>query len=150
MRIATSIVTWRLPIIVGTAALAIGCRQEAPLAPAMAAKVADIAEVNTDSGFVDSIALARDASRVATGERNGSIRLWALTAAAERARLARPPRQGGPALAPTGDRYSMRLFDLARKTSWIVASGSKAYHAVDRRRGPRGLGVAVAPREVSG
>jgi len=55
VRIATSIVTWRLPIIVGVAALAIGCRQEAPLAPAMAAKVADIAEVNTDSGFVDSI-----------------------------------------------------------------------------------------------
>jgi len=45
VRIATSIVTWRLPIIVGVAALAIGCRQEAPLAPAMAAKVAEIAEV---------------------------------------------------------------------------------------------------------
>jgi len=33
-------------------------------------------------------------------------------------------------LAPTGDRRGMRLFDVSRKTSRIVASGGKAYHAV--------------------
>jgi len=67
-----------LPAIVATATLVIGCGREAPpaLAPVMAAKVADVAEVNTPGGFVDSIALARDATFVATGERGGRIRVW--------------------------------------------------------------------------
>ena len=33
-------------------------------------------------------------------------------------------------LAPTGDRHGMRLFDVSRKTSQVVASGSRAYHTV--------------------
>src|SRR5437899_2135302 len=72
-----------LPIVIGAAALAIGCRQEAPVAPVVATRIAEIGEVNTAGGFVDSIALTRDASRVATGERNGSIRIWAPAGAAE-------------------------------------------------------------------
>jgi hypothetical protein len=86
---------------------------------------------------VDSIALARDARRVATGERNGSI----LTTGGEllvdsHAEAGGPPAGSlrfsgnGRLLAPTGDRYGMRLFDLSRKTSRIVASGSKPYHAL--------------------
>jgi len=42
----------------------------------MAAKVVEIAEVNSARGFVDSIALPRDVSYVATSERGGRIRLW--------------------------------------------------------------------------
>jgi len=71
--------TGLLPVIVATATLVIGCGREAPpaLAPVMAAKVADVAEVNTPGGFLDSIALARDVGYVATGERGGRIRVWA-------------------------------------------------------------------------
>ena len=75
--------TWRLPTIVAAAAIVIGCGREAPPAPAPAmTKVAEIAEVNTARGFVDSVALTRDASRVATGERGGRIRVWAPADAA--------------------------------------------------------------------
>jgi len=60
----------------GAALLASSCR-EAPPARPLAARVAEIAEVNTAGAFVDTIAVTRDASRVATGQRNGSIRVWA-------------------------------------------------------------------------
>jgi WD40 repeat protein len=39
--------------------------------------------VNPARGFVDAIALSPDASHVATGERNGSIRVWAHANGAE-------------------------------------------------------------------
>ncbi|PYQ00988.1 MAG: hypothetical protein DMF83_26725 [Acidobacteria bacterium] len=176
----------------------------------MAAKVVEIAEVNSARGFVDSIALPRDVSYVATSERGGRIRLWTAAGTEEPITLqyrqavvdlafspnggllaslgrhgegalrlwqpqargrdglegggrrphgqlpvaalrgdagADPPLLGqwlaapGPApaarcpapggvVAPTGDRRGMRLFDVSRKTSRIVASGGKAYHAV--------------------
>ena len=81
-------------MLVAATALAIGCGREAPPVPAPAmAKVADIAEVNTAGGFVDSIALARDVGYVAIGERGGRIRLWAL------ADPAQPITLGGPRLA---------------------------------------------------
>ena len=84
MRNGTSFGTWLPVIIVGivAAALVVGCRQETPPAPRTAAKVAEIAVVNPARGFVDSIALSPDASHVATGERNGSIRVWAHANAA--------------------------------------------------------------------
>ena len=69
--------TWLLPLVVAVAALAIGCSRDAPPAPVAVAKVADIVDVNTSGGFVDSVALAPDGSLVATGQRNGPIRLWA-------------------------------------------------------------------------
>ena len=67
MRNGTSFGTWLQVIIVGAAALGVGCRQETPPAPTTAAKVAEIAVVNSAQGFVDSIALSPDASHVATG-----------------------------------------------------------------------------------
>jgi hypothetical protein len=54
----TSFGTWLQVIIVGAAALVVGCRQETPLAPTTAAKVAEIAVVNPARGFVESIALS--------------------------------------------------------------------------------------------
>jgi len=63
----TSFGTWLQVIIVGGAALVVGCRQETPPAPTTVAKVAEIAVVNPARGFVDSIALSPDASHVATG-----------------------------------------------------------------------------------
>jgi len=66
-----------LPVVAAVAALAIGCGREAPLPSLAVAKVADLVEVNTSGGFVDSVALAPDGSLVATGQRNGPIRLWA-------------------------------------------------------------------------
>ena len=59
----TSFGIWLQVIIVAAAALGVGCRQETPLAPTTAAKVAEIAVVNPARGFVDSIALSPDASR---------------------------------------------------------------------------------------
>jgi len=67
----------KILVLVAIAALAIGCKREAPLPPVAVTKVADIIEVNTSGGFVDSIALAPDGSVAATGQRNGPIRLWA-------------------------------------------------------------------------
>src|SRR6267143_2617707 len=63
-------------LVVALAALTIGCRREAPPAPVAVTKVADITEVNTSGGSVDSVALAPDGSLVAIGQRNGPIRLW--------------------------------------------------------------------------
>jgi len=71
------VTTVKILVVVAIVALAIGCQREAPPAPVAVAKVADIAEVNTSGGFVDSVALAPDGSLVATGQRNGPIRLWA-------------------------------------------------------------------------
>jgi len=55
--------------------LASGCRQAPPPRP-LAARVTEIMEVNTAGAYVDTIALSRDGGRVATGQRNGSIRVW--------------------------------------------------------------------------
>jgi len=52
MRIGTSFGTWVQVIIVGAAALVLGCRQETPPAPTTAAKVAEIAVVNPARGMV--------------------------------------------------------------------------------------------------
>jgi WD40 repeat protein len=90
-------------IAFGAALLASGCR-EAPPARPLAARVAEIAEVNTAGAFVDTIAVARDASRVATGQRNGSIRVWSPAGAAEPATFGQA-RQAIVALAfgPSGE-----------------------------------------------
>src|SRR5262252_2976668 len=58
-----------------TAVVASGCGQAPPARP-LAARVTEIPEVNTTGAYVDTIALSRDGSRVAIGQRNGSIRVW--------------------------------------------------------------------------
>ncbi len=68
---------------IGAAVLASGCGRETPPASPLAARVAEIADVNTPGAYVDSIALTRDGSRVATGQRNGSIRVWTPAESAE-------------------------------------------------------------------
>ena len=58
------------------ALLASGCgREAAPVRP-LAARVTELMAVNTADAYVDTIALSRDGSRVAIGQRNGSIRVW--------------------------------------------------------------------------
>jgi WD40 repeat protein len=68
-----------------TAAMAIGCQREGP--PTVAMKVAEITEVNTPGAFMDTVAVAADGARVATGERGGAIKVWAPGANAEPLRL---------------------------------------------------------------
>jgi WD40 repeat protein len=58
------------------ALLAAGCGREATPARPLAVRVTEIMEVNTADAYVDTIALSRDGGRVATGQRNGSIRVW--------------------------------------------------------------------------
>ncbi len=65
----------RLAICVIVTVLASGCREAPPERP-LATRVTEIAEVNTTGAYVDTIALSRDGSRVVTGQRNGSIRVW--------------------------------------------------------------------------
>ena len=65
-----------LSIALGAAVLASACGRETPRAAPLAVRVAEIADVNTAGAFVDSIALTRDGSRLAMGQRNGSIRIW--------------------------------------------------------------------------
>jgi WD40 repeat protein len=94
-----------LSIAFGAAVLASGCR-EAPPARPLAARVAEITEVNTADAFVDSIAVTRDASRVATGQRNGSIRVWTPAGGSEPATFGPTrPRQAiiDLAFAPSGE-----------------------------------------------
>jgi WD40 repeat protein len=54
-----------------------GCSRGAP-APTVT-RIATLEPVNSPGGFVDTLALAPDASLVATGERGGQIRVWATT-----------------------------------------------------------------------
>ena len=65
------------------ALLASGCGREepppvppVPPLPPLAARVTEITGVNTTDAYVDTIALTRDGSRVAIGQRNGLIRVW--------------------------------------------------------------------------
>jgi len=65
-----------IALAVSIALLASGCGREAPPARPLAARVTEIMAVNTPDAYVDTIALSRDGSRVAIGQRNGSIRVW--------------------------------------------------------------------------
>lgn len=89
----------------GIALLVSGCR-EAPPARPLAARVSEIAEVNTAGAFVDTIALTRDGGRVAIGQRNGAIRVWSLAEGTGPATFGPTrPRQGivDLAFAPSGE-----------------------------------------------
>jgi len=61
MRIGTSFGTWVQVIIVGAAALVLGCRQETPPAPTTTAKVAEIAAVNPARRY-HTVAITDDAT----------------------------------------------------------------------------------------
>jgi len=62
MRIGTSFGTWVQVIIVGAAALVLGCRQETPPPPTTASKVAEIAPVNPARGYRIVVAITDDAT----------------------------------------------------------------------------------------
>lgn len=55
---------------------ALACQRPAP--PIVATRAASIPDVNTPDSFMDAVAIAPDGSRVATGERGGVIRVWAV------------------------------------------------------------------------
>jgi WD40 repeat protein len=74
VRIVVSVAVLLAPIV--AALLAAGCGREAPPARPLAARVTEIMQVNTADAYVDTIALSRDGSRIAIGQRNGSIRVW--------------------------------------------------------------------------
>jgi len=85
------------------------------------------------------VALSPDGSHAAAVTMEGTVFVWDLATGAELLVDAHPEAGGPPSgslrfagngrlLAPTGSRYGMRLFDVSRKTSRTVASGSKAYH----------------------
>src|SRR5262249_7246703 len=74
-----------------TAVVVSGCGQAPPARP-LAARVTEIAEVNTAGAYVDTIALSRDGSRVAIGQRNGSIRVWTPARGTEPATFRGSPR----------------------------------------------------------
>jgi len=87
------------------------------------------------------VALSPDGSRAAAVTIEGTVYVWDVATGAELIVDAPAEASGPPAgslrfagdgrlLAPTGDRRGMRLFDVSRKSSRIVASGGKAYHAV--------------------
>jgi WD40 repeat protein len=73
-----------------------GCQREGP--QTLAVRVAELSEVNTPGVFMDSIALAQDGSRVATGERSGAIKVWT---------------PGGPAEPVSLRKYRQAIADLA-------------------------------------
>ena len=95
----------RIALGVLIALFASGCgREAAPPARPLAARVTEITAVNTPDAYVDTLALSRDGSRVATGQRNGSIRVWTLGNGTE------PPTFGVPrqavldlAFGPSGE-----------------------------------------------
>src|SRR5262245_64816238 len=64
---------WLALGVFGTLATA-ACSGSAP-AP-RATKIASFDPVNSPHGYVDTVALAPDATLVATGERAGEIRIW--------------------------------------------------------------------------
>src|SRR5262249_51142090 len=63
-----------LALALGTLAT-VACTGTAPPAP-RATKIASFDPVNSPHGYVDTVALAPDATLVATGERAGEIRIW--------------------------------------------------------------------------
>src|SRR4029453_13280860 len=65
--------------------------REAPPARPPAARVTEIMQVNTADAYVDTIALSRDGSRIAIGQRNGSIRVWTPRHGTEPAPFGPPP-----------------------------------------------------------
>src|SRR5207253_10189299 len=105
------------------AVLAGGCGREAPPVRSLAARVTEIAEVNTAGAYVDTIALSRDGSRVATGQRNGSIRVWTPASATEPATFG-VSRQAVAdlAFAPSGD----LLASLVSTAKGPCGSGARA------------------------
>jgi WD40 repeat protein len=93
----------RIVAFVLMAVVASGCGQAPPARP-LAARVTEIPEVNTTGAYVDTIALSRDGSRVAIGQRNGSIRVWTPASGTEPATFG-VSRQAVSdlAFAPSGD-----------------------------------------------
>jgi WD40 repeat protein len=80
------------------ATTAVGCGRDAPSGP-LATRVATLDAASFARGFVDSLALAPDASLVATGERGGQILVWTTT--------------GGPEAPRSLGDYRQAIIDLA-------------------------------------
>jgi WD40 repeat protein len=87
------------------------------------------------------VALSPDGTRAAAVTIEGTVYAWDVATGAELISDAHPEASGPPngslrfgadgtLLAPMGDRRGMRVFDLSRKKSRVVASGLGAYHAV--------------------
>lgn len=125
----------RLLPTIAAAAVALGCGRETPPAPApMAAKVVEIAEVNSARGFVDSIALPRDVSYVATSERGGRIRLWTAAGTEE----------------PITLQYRQAVVDLAfSPNGGLLASLGRHGEGALRLWQPQARAGATAWREVA-
>src|SRR5215467_1922973 len=74
----------RIALGVLIALFASGCgREVVPPPRPLATRVTEITQVNTADAYVDTIALSRDGSRVAIGQRNGAIRVWAPASGSE-------------------------------------------------------------------
>ena len=97
--------------------------------------------VEIDTAWAVAAALSPDGKRAAVATIEGSIFVWDLDTGAELLAdvdndATGPPHGGlrftadGRLLAPTGDRASMRLIDVARKRSQLVTSRGKAFHAI--------------------
>ena len=93
----------RIVASVLTVVVASGCGQAPPARP-LAARVIEIADVNTPGAYVDTVALSRDGSRVAIGQRNGSIRVWTPASGTEPATFGVSRHAVADlAFAPSGD-----------------------------------------------
>ena len=119
----------RIAILVLMAVLVGGCGREAPPVRSLAARVTEIAEVNTAGAYVDTIALSRDGSRVATGQRNGSIRVWTPASATEPATFgASRQAVADLAFAPSGDLLaSLGLYREGTLRLWRPGAGPSAW-----------------------
>lgn len=84
--------------------LASGCGHEVEPVRPLAARVTEIMAVNTADAYIDALALSRDGSRVAIGQRNGSIRVWTPASGTQPATFG-VPRQAvlDLAFAPSGE-----------------------------------------------
>jgi WD40 repeat protein len=117
----------RIALGVLIALFASGCGREAvPPARPLAARVTEITAVNTPDAYVDTLALSRDGSRMATGQRNGSIRVWTLGNGTE------PPTFGVPrqavldlAFGPSGELLaSLGVYRDGTLRLWRPGAGS--------------------------
>ena len=102
-----------LAVALLAAGLLIACPRQAP--PVVATRAASIPEVNTPDSFMDTVALAPDGRRVATGERGGVIRVWAVDGPREGIRVG-AHRQSVTGLAFSPDGALLATIGRARES----------------------------------
>jgi WD40 repeat protein len=117
----------RIALGVLIALFASGCgREAAPPPRPLAARVTEILAVNTADAYVDTLALSRDGSRVAIGQRNGSIRVWTVASGTQPATFG-VPRQAVLDLAfgPSGELLaSLGVYRDGTLRLWRPGAGS--------------------------